>query len=118
MTLHVRVEASTFARQPSVDYRGRTVASKRAGKTVKVSVSLESGDLAVLKRYAKSAYDGNLSAAFAAAAKLLRQREARQELVDLLGGPTLTRDAAAAIDAEQAGATRAEPKRSKKRSAA
>lgn len=82
-------------------YRGRTMAKKRAGKTVKVSVSLDRRDLAALKRRARESYGGNLSAAFADAACWIRQREARGRLLEMLGGPTLTSAAAAAIDAEQ-----------------
>ena len=76
---------------------------KRAGRTVKISVSLDATDVAVLKRRARESYGGNLSAAFAEAARWIRQREARQRLVDMLGGPTLTPARAAAIDAEQTG---------------
>lgn len=86
---------------------------KRAGTTVKVSVSLNKADLAALKRRAKESYGGNLSAAFAEAARLIRQREARRRLIDELGGPTLTAESAAAIDAEQAGGPRYEPKKAK-----
>jgi hypothetical protein len=91
---------------------------KRAGKTVKVSVSLDRDDLAVLKRLAKASHHGNISAAFADAARWLRQREARRRLVDKLGGPKLTREAAAAIDAEQEGGPRYEPKKPKAKRAA
>jgi len=73
----------------------------RPGKTVKVSISIDKGDLAVLKRRARESYRGNLSAAFSEAARLIRQRAARTRLVDRLGGPSLTAGAAAAIDAEQ-----------------
>jgi hypothetical protein len=83
-----------------VDYRGRTMAQRRAGKTVKVSVSLEMEDLVVLKRHADTSFRGNLSAVFADAAKRLRQKEARARLVEMLGGVALTNEAAAAIDAE------------------
>ena len=89
------------------------MAHRRAGNTVKVSVSLDRTDFVTLKRLAKGSYDGNLSAAFAEAARLVRQREARSRLVELLGGPTLDADSAAAIDAEQAGGRRFEPKRAK-----
>jgi len=75
----------------------------RAGKTVKVSVSLSKEDLATLRRHAKAEHQGNLSAAFAEAARLLRQRAARRRLLDELGGPALTLESAAAIDAEQEG---------------
>ena len=94
----------------------RKHAKARAGKTVKVSVSLDARDVATLKKRARESYGGNLSAAFAEAARWIRQREARRRLVEELGGPTLTREAADAIDAEQAGGPRYEPRR--KRSAA
>lgn len=92
--------------------------SKRAGKTVKVSISLDAADVAVLKRRARESYGGNLSAAFSEAARWIRQREARRHLVDLLGGPTLTPDVAEAIDAEQAGSARRSPRKTKRRSPA
>ena len=101
-----------------MDYYGKTVAQKRAGSTVKVSVSLTKEDLAALKRHAKQSYGGNLSAAFADAARWLRQREARRRLIDELGGPTLTPESAAAIGAEQQGGARYEPRKATRRSAA
>lgn len=91
---------------------------RRAGTTVKVSVSLHRDDVAALKRRARESYGGNLSAAFSEAAKWIRQREARQRLIDKLGGATLTAESAAAIDAEQAGGPRFEPKKSRRRRAA
>jgi hypothetical protein len=91
---------------------------KRAGRTVKVSVSLDQDDVAALKRRAEESYDGNLSAAFAEAARWIRQREARRLLVSKLGGPTLTPESAAAIDAEQRGGPRYEPKKPRRRRAA
>ena len=86
-----------------VGYRGRNMASHRAGTTVKVSVSLDKRDLATLRRHARAAHGGNLSAAFAEAARMVRQREARRALVDKLGGPILDADTTVAIEAEQAG---------------
>lgn len=91
---------------------------RRTGRTVKVSVSLDKEDLASLKRTAKASFHGNLSAAFAEAARWIRQREARQRLVQMLGGRTLTADRAAAIDAELEGGPRYEPKRSRRKRAA
>ena len=102
----------------ALDYHGRTMTQKRAGTTVKVSVSLDKEDVAALKRRARESYDGNLSAAFAEAARWIRQREARRELIDDLGGPTLTPESAAAIDTEQRGGPRYEPKRSRRKRAA
>lgn len=107
-----------FARPEQVDYPGKTMAQARAGKTVKVSVSLDKADLAALKRAARESHQGNLSAAFAEAARWIRQREARRRLIDKLGGPTLTPESAAAIDAEQDGGPRYDPKRAKRKSAA
>jgi hypothetical protein len=94
------------------------MAAKRAGKTVKVSVSLTREDLATLKREAKHSHDGNLSAAFAEAARWLRQREARRRVIELLGGPSLTPAAAAAIDDEQRGSSAKAPRKSKAKKAA
>jgi hypothetical protein len=94
------------------------MAQKRAGRTIKVSVSLDKEDIAALKRHAKRVFDGNLSAAFADAARLIRQREARRRLIDMFGGPTLTSESAAAIDAEQGGGPRYEPKKSRRTRAA
>ena len=91
---------------------------KRAGTTVKVSVSLGREDVAALKRLARQSHHGNLSAAFAEAAKWIRQREARRRLIDKLGGATLTPESATAIDAEQAGGPRYEPKKSRRKRAA
>jgi len=91
---------------------------KRAGRTVKLSVSLDADDVAVLRRRARESYGGNLSAAFSEAARWIRQREARRRLVDLLGGPTLTPADAAAIDAEQAGRSGEAVRRSRRRTSA
>jgi hypothetical protein len=93
------------------------MATRRAGRTVKVSISLDKSDLAVLKQHAAKAHAGNLSAAFADAARFLRQQAARDRLVDMLGGPSLTPEAARAIDRELAGGPRYEPKKRSKRAA-
>jgi len=82
---------------------------KRAGHTVKVSVSLHREDVAALRRHAKASYGGNISAAFADAARWIRQRETRRLLIAELGGASLTPAAAAALDAEQRGRGRYEP---------
>lgn len=92
--------------------------SKRTGKTVKVSVSLTREDLATLRREANESHGGNLSAAFAEAARWLRQREARRRVIELLGGPSLTPAAAAAIDDEQRAALAKAPRRARTRRAA
>lgn len=94
------------------------MAQRRPGKTVKVSVSLDKKDLAALKRRARESYDGNLSAAFAEAARWIRQREARRQLVEDLGGPSLTPESAAAIEVEQNGGPRYEPRKTRRSKAA
>jgi len=94
------------------------MAMKRAGRTVKVSVSLHVDDVAVLRRRARESYGGNLSAAFSEAARWIRQREARRRLIDMLGGPTLTPDMTAAIDAEQAAGPSPERRKARRRSSA
>jgi hypothetical protein len=93
------------------------MAATRSGKTVKVSVSIDKADLAVLRRRARESYRGNLSAAFSEAARLIRQRAARTRLIDMLGGPSLTASAAGSIDAEQAGRPRG-PKKARRARAA
>jgi hypothetical protein len=94
------------------------MAVKRAGRTVKVSVSLDIDDVAVLKRRARESYGGNLSAAFSEAARWIRQREARRRLIDILGGPMLTPEMADAIDAEQAAGPRPARRKTRRRSSA
>lgn len=94
------------------------MAARRAGTTVKVSVSLHRDDVAALKRRARESYGGNLSAAFGEAARWIRQREARRRLVRKLGGATLTPEVAALIDAEQRGGPRFEPKKPRRKRAA
>jgi hypothetical protein len=91
------------------------MAQRRAGNTVKVSVSLDKRDLAALRKHAETNHGGNLSAAFADAAKLVRQREARHALVAMLGGPTLDDETASAIATEQVGVR--QKRASKKRAA-
>lgn len=79
------------------------MARKGAGRTVKVSVSLDKDDVAALRRRAVESYGGNLSAAFAEAARWIRRCEARRGLIAALGGPTLTPETAKELEGEQAG---------------
>jgi hypothetical protein len=74
---------------------------KRAGKTVKLSVSLDAAEVDALRSHAREAFDGNVSAALADALRWARQRRARARLIDELGGPSLTPDEARRIDLEQ-----------------
>jgi hypothetical protein len=57
----------------------------RAGRTAKVSVSLDLKDLAVLRRLARRRHKNNLSAALAEGVRLLREDEGRRALVHWLG---------------------------------
>jgi hypothetical protein len=57
----------------------------RAGKTEKVSISLDRADLALLRRRAKRLHGGNLSAAMADGIRLLQEQEGREALVAWLG---------------------------------
>lgn len=70
---------------------------------VKISVSVAEDDLVVLRRRAKRLYGGNLSAVIHEMAVKTRRQEAMENLVDSLGGPSLTDEARRAIDAEWAG---------------
>ncbi len=75
---------------------------KRAGKTETLSISLSPEPLKLLRRRARQAHHGNLSAAIAEAAELLRRDVAMGELVAALEkehGP-LTDEDRAAFDAE------------------
>jgi hypothetical protein len=94
------------------------MAQRRAGRTVKVSVSLDQKDLATLKLHARTACNGNLSAAVSDAARLLRQRYARDRVIAMLGGSSLTGADVEAIRAEQEGEPRKRPKRTGRRKAA
>jgi hypothetical protein len=89
---------------------------KRAGKTETLSISLGPEPLKFLRRRAKQAHRGNLSAAIAEAAELLRRDVAMGELAATLAkehGP-LTDDERAAIDAELRGGAPAKPPRKKR----
>jgi hypothetical protein len=66
----------------------------------KVSISVEANDLKWLRRRAKLR-GGNLSAVIAEATRLLRQREARERLLDRFGED-------AAVSSEEADKIRAE----------
>lgn len=55
-----------------------TSRKKRAGSTVTLSVSLRPEDVAILKKRAKRLHGGNVSAAIADAAELLRIDENRR----------------------------------------
>jgi hypothetical protein len=98
-----------MAQVAELGYLGRTMPQRRAGKTVKISVSLQKDDVAALKRHAKEEHGGNLSAAVSELVRGVKQRQAMWKALDMLGGVTLTDAERAAIDAEFAGGPRYEP---------
>lgn len=73
----------------------------RAGRTEKVSISIDREDLQALKRRAKRLYEGNLSAVVAELAQDAKLLEGMSDLVDFLGGPTLTDEDRKQIDRER-----------------
>ena len=95
-----------------VCYSG-SIMTKRAGVTTKISVSLSRSDLASLKKRAKRLYAGNVSAVISELAADAALLEGMHELVNWLGGPSLTDRERQAIDGEWSGKPRA-PKRARK----
>jgi hypothetical protein len=57
----------------------------RAGRTDKISVSIERSDLKALRRRARQLYDGNLSAVIAEGVRRVREEEGREALSSWLG---------------------------------
>jgi hypothetical protein len=90
---------------------------KRAGLTAKISISLSRSELASLKKRAKRLYAGNVSAVIAELAADAALLEGMHELVNWLGGPSLTDREREEIDREWSGQPRA-PKRTRKNRAA
>ncbi len=85
----------------------------RAGRTKKVSVSLDRSDLALLVRRARRFHGGNLSAAIAEGARRLGEEEGREALVRWLGDAAkTTRSQRDAIVAEWLGPPRPRARRS------
>jgi hypothetical protein len=80
--------------------------SKRVGATEKISISVRSSDLASLRKRAKRLYGGNVSAVIAELAADAALLEGMHELVDRLGGPSLTDEDRERLDREWAGRTR------------
>jgi hypothetical protein len=66
------------------------VRTPRSGRTEKISVSLDRGDLQALRRRAKRLYGGNVSAAIAEGARRIREEEGREKLVAWLGDSSKT----------------------------
>ena len=59
--------------------------AKRPGQTVKLSISLDPGDVALLKRRAKRVSGGNISAAIADTIRIAHEVEGREALAAWLG---------------------------------
>ena len=57
----------------------------RAGQTEKVSVSIDRGDLVLLRKRARRLHRGNLSAVIAEGVRRVREEEGRDALVRWLG---------------------------------
>jgi hypothetical protein len=62
-----------------------STSAPRGGRTEKISVSLDRGDLDALRRRAKRLFGGNVSAAIAEGARRIREEEGRERLVAWLG---------------------------------
>jgi len=87
----------------------------RSGRTINRSVSFVPETLKLLQARADRVHHGNLSAAIADAARLLRMEEARQAIAnefDELYGP-LTAEQSAAIHAEEHGLPIAKKKKTR-----
>ena len=82
--------------------------AKRAGQTVKLSISLDSEHHALLEKRAKRLPGGNVSAAIAEALDLAAEWDGRRALAEWLGAPHRepTRDELDAVRAEWKGGNR------------
>jgi hypothetical protein len=87
---------------------------KRAGLTEKISVSLSRSDLISLKKRAKRLYDGNVSAVIAELAADAALLEGMHELVNWLGGPSLTDNERKRLDRQWAARSPVRKKRAAK----
>mgnify|MGYP000030863814 CR=1 FL=1 len=83
---------------------------KRAGITEKISISINREDLQALRKRAKRLYGGNISAVVAELADDAKLLEGMSELVDCLGGPSLTAEDRTRIDRELQSGPRSKPK--------
>jgi hypothetical protein len=72
---------------------------KRAGGTVKLSISLPKETVAALRSRAERDHGGNVSAVIAELAEEARIFEGMDALIEHLGGPILTPEDSARLDA-------------------
>jgi hypothetical protein len=68
--------------------------AKRAGRTEKLSISMNRADVALLRKRAEALYGGNLSAALGEGVARLREELGREALVSWLGASARTTAAA------------------------
>jgi len=82
--------------------------AKRAGRTVKVSISIDERDFELLKKRAKLVSGGNVSAAITEMLHIAREWEGREALAGWLGEnhEEPTAEAMSAVRAEWRGARR------------
>ena len=62
----------------------------RAGRTAKISISLDQRDLAALRGRARRLFEGNLSAVIAEGVRRVREEEDREALLGWLGDAART----------------------------
>jgi hypothetical protein len=84
------IDGRSIGHRQVLCYRGGTsmAAPKkatRAGRTAKVSISLDRADLAVLRRRARHLHGGNVSAVVAEGIRRIQEEEGREALVAWLG---------------------------------
>ena len=97
-------------------YPSRTMA-KRAGTTEKISISIRREDLAALKKRAKRLYGGNMSAVIAELAADAKLLEGMHAALEWLGGPIITDEERAQLDAEWGLAPKRKQARRKRKAA-
>jgi hypothetical protein len=90
---------------------------KRAGRTVKLSISMDRDDLRLLRKRAKRLSGGNLSAAITDMMRIAAELEGRQALAKWLGEGR-DEPSAAAMNAVRAEWRGARPLKRKRRTAA
>lgn len=90
--------------------------AKRAGRTERISVSVDRADLAILRKRAKRLHGGNVSAVIAEIIARAKEQEGLADLLDWLGGPaTMTLAEQDEIDRELLGLPKASSRKTKAR---
>ena len=91
--------------------------AKRPGITEKISISVRQSDLAALRKRAKRLYGGNVSAVIAELAADAALLEGMHDLVERLGGASLTNEDRESLDREWTRQTSSLAKRPRKKKA-